>query len=112
MAKKTYTVKTAVEHDNERFEADSTIDLEDKQAQSLLEAGAISGPIGAAAGVAPTDPQERLAAIVTAIGSLNTDNEDLWLKDGKPDVSAISEALGWTVSAAERNAAWEQINAK
>jgi len=109
MAKKTYNVLTAIDHDNERFELGSTIDLEDKQAQPLLDLKAISGPIGDAADTEPTDPAERLAAISGAIGELDPNDKDLWLQDGKPDVAAIMAVLGWKVSAAERNAAWSAM---
>lgn len=110
MAKKQYIVKSAVDHDNERFEAGSPIYLEDKQAESLLAANVIEVPTGDAPVVAPTDAQERLAEIVTAIGKIDPNNTDLWLKDGKPASEAIAAVLGWPVSASERNTAWATIN--
>lgn len=36
-----YTVLSAVEHDGKRYEADDPIDLPEKQAKPLLDAGAI-----------------------------------------------------------------------
>lgn len=111
MAKKTYTVKTAVEHDNERFEPGTPIVLDEEVAEALVTANAIEVDGNAHANTdAPTDPQERLAAIAQAIGQLDPDDTDLWLKDGKPDTNAITEVTGWTVTAAERNAVWGQIN--
>jgi len=44
MAKKTYSVITAIEHNNERYEAGSQIDLDDKHAEPLYAVGAISAP--------------------------------------------------------------------
>lgn len=112
MAKKTYSVLTAVDHDNQRYETDSVIDLDDQQAAPLLAVAAIepTAAASAPAGVtAPEDASERLAAISTAIGQLDPANTGLWLKDGKPKTDAIVALLGWPVSAAERDAAWNLI---
>lgn len=97
--KKAYITLSPVEHDNERFEAGASIDLDDSQAEPLLKVGAIAG----------VDANARPAAIIAAIGQLDKDNPDLWLKDGKPDTNAIAEITGWSVSAAERNAAWASL---
>lgn len=110
MSKKTYPVLLPVDHDNVRFEPGSTIDLSDGAAELLYAAGAISAPTGEASSEAPTAAAERLAAITTAIGQLDPNNLDVWLKDGKPDTGAIAALTGWTVSAAERNAAWAALN--
>jgi hypothetical protein len=110
MSRKQYAVKTVVDHDNKRYEIGSTIDLDDEQAESLLALKAIEGPTGDAELQVPTDAKERLAAIVTAIGKIDLNNTDLWLKDGKPASEAIAAVLGWSVTAAERNAAWAIIN--
>lgn len=110
MAKKTYNVLTAVEFDHTRFEANETIDLEDKDADPLLTVKAIELSATQAATV-PTNPAERQTAIIDAIGMLDKENTDLWLRDGKPDASAIADITGWTVSAAERNTAWASIQA-
>lgn len=59
--------------------------------------------------LAQTDPAERKAAIIAAIKQLDPANQDVWLRDGKPDVSAIVAITGWPVSAAERNAIWDEI---
>lgn len=111
MAKKKYKVLSPVDHDKERYEIDETIELEDKDATGLLAVKAIE-EIAAQAGNAadaPTDPAERLAAIVAAIGKLNPDDVSLWLKDKRPDAAAISVITGWPVSAAERNDAWASM---
>lgn len=59
--------------------------------------------------VVPTDPAERAATIKTAIGTLNVDNASLWKKDGSPNIAAIVSVLGWEITAAERDAAWSDI---
>lgn len=59
--------------------------------------------------VVPTDPAERATAIKAAIGTLNVDNGDLWMKGGEPRVPAIEAALGWKISAAERDTVWGEI---
>lgn len=100
---------------------DPEVELNDADAAELIELGAVEVVAVPAereggdtvAGNPPASPlrgeltaEERLAAITTAIGSLDPDNGDLWLRDGRPDASALTEITGWTVSAAERNAAW------
>lgn len=112
MSKKTYTALSAIEHDQVRYEKDSTIILDDAQAELLYAAGAISAPTGDAVGEPPTDAAERKAAITAAIAQLDANNGDLWLRDGKPDTAAIAAITGWPLSAAERNVAWAAINEK
>lgn len=87
---------------------DADIPLADADAKELIEIGAIQEAASLQPAV-PTDPAERQAAIVAAIDKMDPANEDVWLRDGSPDVSAIVEVLGWTVTAAERNAAWDTI---
>lgn len=112
MGKKIYTVLTAIDHDQKRYEIGTSIELNDEQAEPLYKVAAISAPIGDAEPEVPSDAKERLAAITTAIGQLDPNNGDAWLRDGKPDTAAISAFTGWTVSAAERNTAWLAINAQ
>lgn len=109
MSKKTYTIVTAVDHDNQRYEPGTSIALSDEQAEHLLAAKAITGPTGDAPSNVPTDAAERLAAITTAISQLDPNNTDQWLKDGKPSGEAIAAVLGWSITAAERNAAWATL---
>lgn len=114
MAKKRYTVVSVINHDNKRYEIDASIDLDDEQAEGLLAVKAIVVPDGGeviflGSNDAPTDPAVRLSAITTAIGQLDPNNEDVWLKDGKPSGDAIAAITGWAVTAAERNAAWARL---
>lgn len=48
----------------------------------------------------------RMGNIVRAIGLLNKDDSDLWLRDGKPAAEAVAAATGFPVTAEERDAAW------
>jgi hypothetical protein len=110
MAKKIYKILTAVDHDLKRYEPDSSITLDDDTAAPLLSVNAIEFVEDAPDSLdVPTDPKIRLSGIMTAIGQLDPNNGDLWLRDGKPDTSAIVAITGWPVSAAERTAAWLQM---
>lgn len=60
----------------------------------------------------PVDPDQRQAAIIAEIGKLPLDDDTLWTNSGKPDAGALSERLGFRVSAAERDAAWAQVEVK
>ncbi len=108
MAKKTYAVITAI-HTDRRYEPGATIDLDEADASALIAVQAIDAvAVGEVAGgsVAPADPAERQTAITAAIGQLDPNDPDVWLRDGRPDTAALAAITGWTVSAAERNAAW------
>lgn len=52
---------------------------------------------------APTDPAERLAAIKAVVESLDPESADNFMKDGRPKTEVLSEVVGWTVTAAERD---------
>ncbi len=112
MATSSYIVKSPIKHGGERHAVDSIVDLDDKVAKSLIESGDIEKVVTHTAPSAPTDDAVRLAAIKEAIGKLNVDNGDLWLKDGRPDVKALEGITGWKVSAGERDTAWEAVKPK
>ncbi len=128
---KTYTCDSPVNHDGKLYAIGAPIDLTDDAAESLLALGRISAPpanpvpsnvvnLGdakkgageadtgtpAGAGDEPTDPVVRQAAIKVAIASLDREDESLWLKSGAPDAKAVTEVLGWKVTAAERDEVW------
>lgn len=109
MDKKIYTVLFTVNHDNELFGVGSPISLIDSDAEQLLAVKAIKLAPEQITLPDTLDEALRLAAIVAAIGQLDKENPDLWLKDGKPDLAAIVEITGWQVSADERNAAWASL---
>jgi hypothetical protein len=65
---------------------------------------------GNQAGTTPEDDSVRIAEIMAAISTLDKGDKSLWKNDGAPNTTAITALTGWSVSAAERDAAWSQIN--
>lgn len=55
---------------------------------------------------------KRQADIIAAIGQLNPDNPKHFRTDGMPAVGALEKALGFQISAAERDKAWKASQAK
>lgn len=55
----------------------------------------------------PEDKAARLLVIKKTIDGLDKDDETKWTKNSKPDATVLTELLGWAVSAAERDAAFE-----
>jgi hypothetical protein len=107
---KTYKTIEPIHHDGKPYAPGKQIKLEDEAAAPLIASGAISEePIKNEPGKGPDDQATREAAIIEAIGKLNVDNKDLWLKDGRPDATALTTVLGWSVTAAERDAIWAKI---
>lgn len=104
---KIFKVIEPVLHDGNFYAVDSEIELSDKEAKPLLDIGAIAG--GAALKVTAPEGDEKSSAIKEAIAKLDAGVEANWLKDGKPKTEAIAAITGWPVSAAERDAAWEQV---
>lgn len=62
-----------------------------------------------ATATAPEDHAERLAAIRSACMQLDRNNDKQWTASGSPKVESLSVIVGWLVSAAERDSAWEEI---
>lgn len=108
-----YQVKSPLQHDGKRYEIGGAVTMEEEQARPLVDIGVLGEPTGAQTGgknpPPPPDP-DRQQKIIEAIGQLEKQNQELWTKDGKPQVPAIEEILGDNITAAERNDAWEQIN--
>ncbi len=100
-----YKVISPVKHDGESVELGAAIELSEKEAKDLLAAKVIE-PYTISV---PTDPSARIGAIKDAIATLDTTNKDNWLQSGAPDLAAIEGALGWSPTAAERDAAWEEM---
>lgn len=61
-------------------------------------------------GAAATDGEQRRKDIGLAIGMLDQANPEHWLKDGRPNVTAVSAVSGLTVTAEERDAVWASLN--
>lgn len=65
-----------------------------------------AGVIGEQEPVLTSAPVERTAEIQAAISQLDMTDVALWLKDGSPKTESIAAITGYSVSAAERDAAW------
>jgi len=57
----------------------------------------------------PKNENDRLAAIRAVIAGLDLDDPAHVTADGRPDANALSERLGWRVSARERDQAWKEM---
>lgn len=99
-----YDVLEPVRYDGKDYGLGQTISLNDRDAAPLLAAGVVA-PAAQAGGA------ERLAVIVAALTQLDPGNAEQWLKDGRPKSDALAVYAGFPVSAAERDAAWEQARA-
>ena len=60
----------------------------------------------AAAGEPDIHPEHQ--ALLDAIGNLTPGRGEHWTNAGKPECRALSGIVGWPVSAAVRDAAWER----
>lgn len=109
--KKKYKVLHPVKTDDGIVKT-GTVTLDEKHGEELVGIGSLEEiPSAAPPAGEPTDPAERQAAIVEAIGKLDENNNEQWLTNGKPDIKALFAVLGWVITAAERDAAWETFSA-
>lgn len=113
-----YPVLLPLDHDNRRYEPGKKVELDDVTADvaALIKLGVIGEAVAAVSAQAagntkPTVAAELMSALTAAIGQLDPNNTDLWLKDGKPSTEAIAAVTGFAVTAEERNAAWTLVNA-
>ena len=113
-----YCCNRRVNYDNELHDAGQSIELSRKDAEPLLACGAISKPVPVAlpANVTPLPPatsdltdEEKQQAVVNAINVLNIDLPELWLKDGRPETSALMKIVPFKVTAKMRDAAWAEV---
>ncbi len=111
---KIYHTNEPIRHNGKDFAPGDTLELSDADAAGLIAAGAIvparEAPVTAPA---PDDPATRAATraatLAAALTQLDPDNAEQWLKDGRPKSDALAVYAGFPVSAAERDAAWEQF---
>lgn len=98
---KDYKVRVPVKDLDGIHQPGETVSLSDKDAAELIALGAVEL-------IAPVEltAEERQSAILAAIGQLDPNNTDQWLRDGKPSSEAIAAITGWLVTAAERNTAY------
>ena len=102
---KEYIVLTQIKDGDGLHQQGEKISLSDKDAAELKPLGAVAE----VEQVPELSAEERLAAIEIAIGQLDPSNDDLWLRDGRPDTNALAALTGWKMTAAERNAAWDRV---
>lgn len=82
---------------------DQPVELDAKEARRLVDAGFA---VLAESKVAINDSKALIESIVDAIAELPTAG---FGKDGKPNVKALQGILEFEVTAAQRDAAWEQF---
>lgn len=87
------------------------VELDDKDAKTLVDRGFVSYPAEVA--VKPAEPQTpppSLDDIVEAILDLNPETD--FGKSGKPHVEALEAILGANISGSQRDEAWERYKAE
>ena len=89
----------AIHHNGSRYDAGEQIELSAKEAKHLLAIGHVTG-------ATPAPEVDRTSAIVAAIESLDSGNDELWTSDGKPKTDAIEAVTGFNVPADERDQVW------
>ena len=113
MSKKKWWATGYISADREYAPGDP-IDLDARDAEALLSAGVISAhPPADESGAEEPGPKEvDIDEVIDAIDHLDPDDPDRWTKTGKPQVVPLEDYLGYDISAAQRDAAWEQYQAK
>ena len=53
-------------------------------------------------------PDDRTRAVMEAVASMDRDDPELWMKDGRPKAGSVP--VSPEASAAERDHAWERLN--
>lgn len=89
----------------------SSFEIDAAEADRLLERGLARLPDAPAAPVKagkPTTQAELTGAIAAVMPQLGKDG---WTKEGAPDVQALEKALGYDITAAERDAAVKSLKA-
>jgi len=100
-------------HEGDEYQGDNTAQLLELGAIRLIE-GQPQQP------AATTEPSEentdgealQLQKVIYAIGQLEKGNEAHWTKTDKPEVKPLTEIVGFKVSAALRDQAWDSIQAE
>ncbi len=98
---------TELGDDDPRFQIGDVRDLPDPSGERWLRRGAA---VEVTDDAATDEEPSREQAIEDAINNLEVGHEDHWTKAGKPEVKALEAALGFDISAAERDAAWESVS--
>ena len=103
--KSQYLVLSPISHDLVQYDVDSTIELDDKHAEPLLERGDIQRM---------TTAVPESGALVAAIKAMSTEDPEhaqagWWDRAGKPTVGELARRVGAPVKAIERDAALAEI---
>lgn len=80
------------------------VELEGAEAERLINAGKVREA------KSPLHVVVDLEEVVTAIGGLSSADNSAWTAEGLPTVEALAKALGKTITAKERDAAWLIFN--
>ena len=103
-----YKVKQPLKFGDDDIEIGGTVTMSAKQAESLLEIDVLE-PLPKAGATTETqkpDGEALNVAILEAVAGLDTADEELWTQTaGVPQTAALSRALGYAVTASERDAA-------
>lgn len=94
--------------------AGARAEYSDEEARRLLRLGAIRLPEAEPPPAVPDDdddPDDRQTAIRNAIEQLQDEQpEGAFTAQGKPQVSAIEDILGYDITAEERDAVWAEMS--
>jgi hypothetical protein len=117
--KKAFTANWPVKHDKKMYQPGTNqkpLMLTKDQAAPLLILGAISElneqPEQDDGLTDELSQEQQLAAVVTAIGTMDLSLKENTIGNGSPDAGKLTELVGFTVSAAMRNDAWAQAASK
>jgi len=118
--KVTVVAISPIAYDGDRYAPGRTLQVDAATADELRACGAAADPEAAAEadnvvplrGGAP--PQQTIVHCIEALLAEDSARADeaLWTRDGKPDATVLSERIGARVSAAARDAAWAEYQAR
>ena len=112
MKSQDYEVLSPLKHDGDEVEVGQTVSLSKKDAAPLLACGAIRDPRAVDVEVVVEAEATREEQIVEGVKAMMAEDPEkgqaaLWTKAGKPEVKAIEKMVGFDITAAERDAAWD-----
>lgn len=100
-----YPVKQPLKFDGDNYADGDSVEMSKEQAQGLIDVNVIGQATKPAKPTKPEDQATLAAAIVAAVESMDKADDSLRTADGTPKVESLATILGYTVSAAERDAA-------
>jgi len=103
--KKEYTVESPILYKKKRYEVGDQVTMDLDIGEPLLGDGTLAEVSQ------DSDGPGRDDLLQLAIQSLDPENNDHFTNSGKPQATALAEIIKTPVSAAERDAAWEQFQA-